>query len=152
MKALLIATALLTAAMAAPVATQAPTAASATGARATVTVNFTGIETRSGTINAAVYDTAEAYAGHGRPIRQVQVNVTGGEASVAIGGLAPGRYAIKAFHDLDGDGQMDTNPFGMPTEPFAFSNGATVNMGPPNFDAAAFTVTAGANAQAITIR
>ena len=68
-----------------------------------------------------------------------------------ITGLAPGRYAIKAFHDVDGDGRMGTNPFGMPTEPYAASNNARGNMGPPAWSDAAFEVPAGETAQSITI-
>jgi uncharacterized protein (DUF2141 family) len=57
-------------------------------------------------------------------------------------GLAPGRYAIKSFHDIDGDNRMSTNPMGMPIEPFAFSNNARGNMGPPNWADSAFDIAA----------
>ena len=66
-------------------------------------------------------------------------------------GLVPGRYAIKAFHDVNGDGKMGSNPFGMPTEPFAFSNNAHGVMGPAKWDAAAFEVKAGDNSHTIAI-
>ncbi len=118
----------------------------------TLTLRFHGVEQPRGAILAAVFDSAEAYAGRGRPVRAVRVDVAGHGAATAIQGLPTGRYAIKAFHDLDGDGEMDTNPFGMPTEPFAFSNDAPANMGPPAFEAAAFAVGVGATAHAIAIR
>lgn len=118
----------------------------------TLTLTFRGVEQPRGAILAAVFDSAEAYAGAGAPVRAVRLEVAGAGATTAIAGLPAGRYAIKAFHDLDGDGQMDTNPFGMPTEPFAFSNDAPANMGPPSFEAAAFDVGAGATVHAIAIR
>ena len=74
-----------------------------------------------------------------------------GETASHFKDLAPGRYAIKAFHDVNGDGKMATNPFGMPTEPFAFSNNAHGNMGPAKWADAAFEVKAGANTQTIDI-
>ena len=63
-----------------------------------------------------------------------------GEMRVVFAGLAPGDYAVAAFHDADGDGKLGQNIVGMPTEGFGFSNGATGFMGPPGFDKAAVTV------------
>ncbi len=74
------------------------------------------------------------------------------EVSTALEGLAPGHYAIKAFHDLDGDMKMSTNPYGMPIEPFAFSNNAVGNMGPAKWADAKFEVKPGANVHAIVIK
>ena len=54
-------------------------------------------------------------------------------------------------HWFDGDGEMDLNPFGIPTEPYAFSNNAIGNMGPARWGQARFTVT-GATAQTIRLR
>ena len=65
--------------------------------------------------------------------------------------LPAGDYAVKAFHDIDGDGEMDVNPFGMPVEPYAFSNNAVGNMGPAGWDQARFAVS-GDVAQTIRIR
>lgn len=117
---------------------------------ASVTVTFTGIQTPTGAIMAGVYDSEAAFGG-GAPIKGVRLEVTGGEVSTVIAGLAPGRYAIKAFHDVDGDGRMGTNPFGMPTEPYAASNNARGTMGPPAWNDAVFEVVAGETAQSITI-
>jgi uncharacterized protein (DUF2141 family) len=51
-----------------------------------------------------------------------------------------GTYAIRAFHDQDNDGELTKNPFGLPTEPFAFSNGAKAHYGPPTFEKAAISI------------
>lgn len=115
-----------------------------------VAVTFTGIQTPSGAIMAGVYDSESAFAG-GAPLKGVRIEVTGGEAVALVTGLTPGRYAIKAYHDIDGDGRLGTNPFGMPTEPYAASNNARGTMGPPAWADAVFEVTAGETAQTITI-
>ena len=44
------------------------------------------------------------------------------------------------------------NPFGMPTEAFAFSNNAPASMGPATWADAAFEVTAEGAEQTLTIR
>ena len=107
----------------------------------------TGSDT--GTVMVALYDAA-TYNG-GQPVRVAQVNVAAGQHSVSFEGLPAGEYGVRAFHDLNGDGRMNTNPFGMPTEPYAFSNNAVGNMGPASWDRAKFAVD-GATAQTISIR
>lgn len=134
-------------------ASPAAAAPAATAAPATkLDINFTGVETRTGSIMIALFDSEDAYNGKGAPVRAVAVPVKDGALSSVIAGLAPGRYAIKAFHDGDGDGKMGINPFGMPIEPFAFSNNATGNRGPAVWADAAFTVAPGGTVQAITIQ
>ena len=54
--------------------------------------------------------------------------------------VAPGAYAVAAFHDADGDGALNQNLVGMPIEGHGFSNGARGFMGPPSFEDAAVTV------------
>jgi len=78
--------------------------------------------------------------------------ITSTTATVEFTGLAPGSYAVKSFHDLDGNMEMGTNPFGMPTEPFAFSNNAPVQGGPPRWEAARFEIAPGPNTIRITIK
>ncbi len=136
-----------------PAATAPATSASAApvAGASTVTLTFDGITTPTGVIMVALFDSADAYGGAGAPVRAVAAPVDGTRASVTMSGLVPGRYAAKLFHDINGDGEMQTNSFGMPTEPFAFSNNAPANMGPATWDAAAFTVAAGVTAQTITI-
>ncbi|MDO9222998.1 MAG: DUF2141 domain-containing protein [Caulobacter sp.] len=117
---------------------------------ASVTVTFTGIQSPTGAIMAGVYDSETAFAG-GAPMKGLRIEITGGEATVVVTGLKPGQYGIKAYHDIDGDGRMGTNPFGMPTEPYAASNNARGEMGPPAWADAVFEAAAGETAQTITI-
>ena len=50
---------------------------------------------------------------------------------------------MAAFHDADGDGELDQNILRIPTEGYGFSNGARGFMGPPSFDDAALTIGSG---------
>ncbi|MFN7707663.1 MAG: DUF2141 domain-containing protein [Sphingobacteriia bacterium] len=47
--------------------------------------------------------------------------------------LPAGSYALAAFQDLNGNGELDTNLFGVPTEPYGFSNNARGTLSAPNF-------------------
>ena len=107
---------------------------------ATADITFTfEVGQPTGHIMVALFDSQAAYDGEGRPARVARLDVSGPTATAVFDGLPGGAYAMKAFHDVDGDGEMDTNPFGMPTEPFAFSNNAVGNMGPAGWDRAQFT-------------
>jgi uncharacterized protein (DUF2141 family) len=52
-------------------------------------------------------------------------------------GLAPGRYALKAFQDLNGNGKIDIGLFG-PKEPWATYRPAHPRLRPPRFEEMAF--------------
>ena len=54
--------------------------------------------------------------------------------------VVPGTYAIKVFHDINSDEELNTTWIGWPKEPYGFSNDAPVNMGPPPFKLAAVVI------------
>lgn len=63
-----------------------------------------------------------------------------GTVTVVLRDLPDGDYALAAFHDENGNGELDRNVLGIPTEGHAFGNDATGFMGPPAFADAAVTV------------
>lgn len=103
-----------------------------------------------GKVVVALFDSEQGYEG-GHPVRAFQLDMAAGQNALLIEGLVPGAYGIKAFHDVNGNGQMDTNPFGMPSEPYAFSNNAVGNMGPAKWDRARFEVS-GTTTHTLTMR
>ena len=58
-------------------------------------------------------------------------------------GVAPGVYAISAFHDENSNGRLDTNFLGIPTESWCASRDAKGFMGPPSFEDAKFRYAGG---------
>jgi uncharacterized protein (DUF2141 family) len=48
-----------------------------------------------------------------------------------------------AYHDENGNGRLDKNVLGVPTEGTAFSRDAKGHFGPPSFNDAAFSAGAG---------
>ena len=65
--------------------------------------------------------------------------------------LPAGEYAVAAFHDANGDGELNANFVGMPTECYGFSNDARGFMGPPSFDDAAFSLGADAGTRRLVV-
>ncbi|WP_420470433.1 DUF2141 domain-containing protein [Brevundimonas sp. FT23042] len=115
----------------------------------TLTLTFeTGAHT--GTVKIALFNSEDAYKG-GQPVASAEADASGETAVAVFNNLPAGDYAVRAFHDVNGDGRMNTNPFGMPVEPYAFSNNAVGMMGPAAWDQARFTVS-GETTQTISIR
>lgn len=64
-----------------------------------------------------------------------------GTNTLTFEGLEPGEYAVAAAHDENANGEVDTNSFGLPTEPVGFSNDPSL-FGKPTFEQTKFTVVA----------
>ncbi len=125
----------------------APALAQSTDTSKVVLTFETGATT--GSVMVALFGSEAAYNG-GAPVAQAAVSASG-PVVARFENLPAGDYAMRAFHDVNGNGQMDTNPFGMPTEPYAFSNNARGNMGPASWERARFAVS-GETAQTISIK
>lgn len=129
-----------------------PAPAFAQSVTSTLTIRFDGIKAPTGAIMVAVFDSEAAHDGGGKPVQVGMAPVSGATAELVVPGLKPGRHAIKVFHDVNGNGKMDSNPFGMPLEPFAFSNNAVPQGGPARWAEASFEVTDGAATTSISFR
>jgi uncharacterized protein (DUF2141 family) len=116
-------------------------------------VRVDGINFSSGTVLVGLYDSALSFDRAialsdkdgflNDPNRLVGTALRAGEtraASVVFSDLPPGTYAIIAFHDENGNGRLDKNFWGVPTEPYAFSRDALGLLGPPNFNDAAMSL------------
>jgi uncharacterized protein (DUF2141 family) len=119
-----------------------------TAVAAEVTVEVRGIIGSDGAVLVAVYDSPEQWLR--KPVRAVRLPAQPGQAvRGSLGDLPPGTYAISAIHDRNGNGKLDANVLGIPTEPYAYSNDASGFTGPARFEQARFSV--GAEALALVI-
>ena len=114
-----------------------------------LTVTVEGIAKQQGSIMLGLFDEA-SYNGDGA-VDGANLTVEGTSVTVTFEGLEPGEYAVRLYHDVNDDGEMNTNPFGMPTEPYAFSNDAKGRFGPAKWDDAKFSVEAEGTAHTITM-
>lgn len=102
-------------------------------------LNITGLEAARGSLFVAVYDKEENFRRKENPVEGRIIPVKKTPAmEVSFDGLAFGRYAVAVFHDLNGNGKLDTNTLGIPKEPYAFSNNPVVKWAPPDFQEALF--------------
>ena len=101
-------------------------------------VVVTGCENDNGEMKVTVFDSAESFPKKGKPVRVATAPVRGGQAEVAFADLPFGVYALTVFHDENGNGKLDMNSFGKPTERYGFSNNARALFAPPSFEKARF--------------
>jgi uncharacterized protein (DUF2141 family) len=80
----------------------------------------------------ALYDSEAAFSkrGDGPGLR---LPAHKGAVTGVFADLPAGNYAVAVFHDENGNGKLDANLLGMPTEGYGFSNDAHGNFGPPGF-------------------
>lgn len=114
----------------------------AAGASAqTLRVDLQGVAHAQGSLRLALYAAPETFRKADKAFRTREQAAATGTVSVVFEDLPPGRYALLAYHDENGDGQLNRRLGMFPTEGYGLSNNPEV-MGPPTFEASAFEVTA----------
>jgi uncharacterized protein (DUF2141 family) len=106
--------------------------AAAPASAATLVVRTEGIQGTNGEVKVAVCDKSFDEAGCKLGAWRAP---TGPAEEFVFENVAPGRYAVAAYHDADGDGELDRIPPGIPTEPYGFSN-EVGRVGIPSFQKA----------------
>ena len=102
-------------------------------------LEITNITEPGGTINWSLFDSPGHFQQNQNPVMTARNRVDGESLQLTLHDLPPGTYAIKLFHDANGNGELDTNLVGMPVEGYGFSNDAG-RFGPAAFEEAAVTL------------
>ncbi|MEQ9468110.1 MAG: DUF2141 domain-containing protein [Ekhidna sp.] len=106
-------------------------------------VKVENIKTQKGSIMIAVYDHQDRFLS--KEILSDGKIINKDVVEFSFKGLGEGFYAISIFQDENGNGKLDSNFMGIPTEPYAFSNNAKGMFGPPSFEDCRFEVAQGGN-------
>ncbi|MCB1704702.1 MAG: DUF2141 domain-containing protein [Halioglobus sp.] len=119
-----------------------------------VMVELAGLKAVSGDVFVAVYDSDATWLGDDAVAVQkvVIADALDGDLVRTELQLPMGEYALSAFYDRDGDGELTTNFIGMPREPIGLSNNAVGKFGPPSYSDAVFTLGAEPIIQSIIMR
>jgi uncharacterized protein (DUF2141 family) len=113
-------------------------------------VTLEQVATDAGELLVAVC-TRETFLRRGCPYTGRSPAISG-EAKVVVRGIDPGVYAVQAFHDENGNFDLDRNFLGLPKEGMGFSNDAPMRFGPPSFDDAAIEISAAGAATRLRLR
>jgi uncharacterized protein (DUF2141 family) len=101
-------------------------------------IRFSGLEEARGALLVSVADSRESFESDERARLSKSAPVEGAVETIVFRNVAPGEYAVKIFHDANGNQKLDIGWRG-PTEKYGFSNDAVGFMGPPDFDDARFS-------------
>ena len=93
-----------------------------------------------GKVGCSLYDSEDGYPTEPEKALQKQkCGLSGRTATCRFAPIPAGTYAVACIHDENGNGTLDTNWIGIPTEGTVASNHAKGVMGPPRFDDARFS-------------
>jgi uncharacterized protein (DUF2141 family) len=101
-------------------------------------IHVTGCKNDKGDVKIGLFNSKESWDGKAEKYKGAIIKIETEKATWIIADLPFGEYAVKTFHDEDGDDQVDTNFLGMPKERFGFSNNVKVLFGPPGYEKTKF--------------
>lgn len=110
----------------------------------TLHVQITGFKSTDGELAIALFASEDDYESQTNAVRRAWLEISDSSAEWTLTALPAGEYALIAYHDTNGNEEIDLRLFGMPKEPVGVSNNARGVFGPPRFEAARFSVPEGA--------
>ena len=114
-------------------------AGAAAAEAADIRLRVVGLKEARGNVQAALFLTGDDFKS-GDAYAQSEVLAKRGGVEVVFTGVAPGRYGLSVFHDINANEKLDTSFVGIPKEPYGFSNNVRGRFGPPLFDDFSFEV------------
>jgi len=115
-------------------------------------VTFSNLKEAKGSLYVAVYDQEGKFLKTGQMLSNKIAPITQtGSMKLSLGNFPAGKYAVSCFQDLNGNGALDTNWAGIPTEPYGFSNNARPKFRAPHWAEAAFDLNSGGSTISIRL-
>jgi uncharacterized protein (DUF2141 family) len=103
----------------------------------TLRLQVSSFRNTTGTLNCRLFSQSSAFP-DGEGTKTVRVSIHGAEATCSFDDLAPGTYAVAVVHDENGNGRLDKNFFGVPSEGYGVSKNHTYAMSSPKWDESKF--------------
>ena len=105
----------------------------------TVLIEVSGFKNTRGTLNCRLFTKAADFP-DGEGIVTLRVPITGPNTSCSFLNVEPGNYAIAVVHDENGNGKLDKNFVGVPSEGYGVSNNKTYALSAPKWNESTFTL------------
>ncbi|NBC22521.1 MAG: DUF2141 domain-containing protein [Gammaproteobacteria bacterium] len=103
-----------------------------------LTLRIHDIPAGGGRLMIAVVASEAAFDGDEPGIASFMLPASSASVELTTSALPDGHYAVRVMHDANGNGELDSNMVGIPTEAWGFSNDASGSFGPPSWDDAHF--------------
>lgn len=120
-------------------------------AQAELKISFSNLKEAKGQLYVAVYATESDFLNTDRVYAKQIVPVKQAGNLEMTFALPPGKYAVSCFHDVNGNGELDTNLVGIPSEPYGFSNNARPRFRPPYWSEASFSLSTGTSGHPVRL-
>jgi len=117
----------------------------------TINVPVSGLRNNNGDVRCGLYNNAATFPKNGQQFMGVQAPIANQQATCTFANVPPGTYAVAYFHAEKGETKLRTGFFGQPEEGYGFTRNATGTMGPPAFNAAAYSYAGGFTTWPVTI-
>ncbi|AQG78419.1 DUF2141 domain-containing protein [Spirosoma montaniterrae] len=111
---------------------------SANPAKVTLTVDVQNIRIQKGAVYVALHKPSEGFP-DSKPFEGKKIDASGKSVRTTFS-VEPGTYAVAVYHDENGNGKMDKKMFGIPKEPYGFSNNFRPKFSAPKFGDCQFTL------------
>ena len=103
-----------------------------------LTVIVNGLENNDGVLQFGLYNDADKFPIVGETLKMVRVKTSGNSQKYTFSGLMKGAYAVAIYQDENNNDNCDKNFFGIPVEPYAFSNDIRPKLSVPSFEDCSF--------------
>jgi uncharacterized protein (DUF2141 family) len=107
-----------------------------------LTITFQQVSNSVGQIYYALYASDTDYQNESNSAYQGIIPATPGDVVTVAHNITPATYALTAFHDENGNGELDTGAFGIPKEQFGLSNIFNRLWSKPSFSDLSFDISA----------
>jgi len=105
-----------------------------------LSIEVTDLRVSYGTIQACLFNQADAFPDEKRAYKFALVEVSENKARLYFKDLPAGDYAVALFHDENGDNLCNMNFFGIPKEGYGFSRNYVPTVRAPRFEETQFSM------------
>jgi uncharacterized protein (DUF2141 family) len=103
-----------------------------------LTVAVDGFKNDYGFAKMALANSIEGYKDDAKSFMSKNVQIVNGKAVHGFNNVPFGEYAVKVYHDENGNDRLDKSILGAPLELYGFSNNVRGIIGRPDYKRAAF--------------
>ena len=115
----------------------------------TIFIKIEGVEEKKGNILVALHNSKDNFMVKSKRFKSSIIDVNKSKLECKFEDIPEGVYAIAAFHDVNGNKELDKNWFGVPTEKYGFSLNRYGSFGPPGFEKVSFELKEGENKELV---
>ena len=99
-------------------------------------LKVSGVRPGQGPVRVAVFSEGSDFPNHEKAATTLTLPSKANLTEGSVDALPSGKFALAVYQDLNNDGKLNRSNFGLPMEPYGFSNNARGQFGPPSFQAA----------------